>query len=274
MNHSFDVEIAKEYGIQPAILLNHIYFWIEKNKANNKHYYDGYYWTYNSKKAFSELFPYMTERQIDYALTKLVNAGLIIKGNYNKNVYDRTLWYAITKVGYSTLQNCKIEQPKLSNEPNKIVQPIPDINPNTNTDINKEKCKNKQGNSEWEHEQVKEKLKAIDNMDVKTRLASLMKYRLAKNKPVTIEVLNLILDKLERYSGGDDKKKIAILERSIEKGYDTVYELVQKQNIKLNKWGIYEDEHEASYNIEGEENYCLSNEYDDDLAYWTEQLGE
>ena len=55
MKHSFDVELAKEYGILEAILIQNIYFWIEKNKANKKHFYDGRYWTYNSKKAFSEM---------------------------------------------------------------------------------------------------------------------------------------------------------------------------------------------------------------------------
>ena len=134
MIHSFDIEIAKEYGITEAILLNNIYFWIEKNKANNQNFYDEHYWTYNSKKAFTELFPYLTERQIEYALKKLVNEGLIITGNYNKSAYDRTLWYAITKKGYSILQNCGMETTKLLNRTHEIVEPIPDINTDINTD--------------------------------------------------------------------------------------------------------------------------------------------
>ena len=35
MQHSFNVELAKEYGVLEAILLNHLWFWIKKNKANN-----------------------------------------------------------------------------------------------------------------------------------------------------------------------------------------------------------------------------------------------
>ena len=71
MQHSFDVDIAKEYGILEAILINNIWFWIEKNKANNKNYFDGFYWTYNSTRAFKELFPYVSERQIKSALKHL-----------------------------------------------------------------------------------------------------------------------------------------------------------------------------------------------------------
>lgn len=131
MQHSFDIGIAKKYGVQAAVILNHLYFWIEKNKANGANFYDGQYWTYNSKRAFTELFPYMTERQIDYALKKMVDDGLIVKGNYNEVAYDRTLWYSITKKGYSIIQNCEMEETKLTNATNKIVQPIP----YNNTDI-------------------------------------------------------------------------------------------------------------------------------------------
>ena len=137
MVHCFDVDIAKKYGLTSAILLNHFQYWIEKNKANGKHFYDGNWWTYNTKKAFAELFPYMNERQIDYALNKMVEQGLIIKGNYNKSTYDRTLWYAITKLGYCILQNCEMEETKLQNGNNKIVQPIPDINTHIDNTINK-----------------------------------------------------------------------------------------------------------------------------------------
>lgn len=136
MFHSFNTKIAKKYGVNSAVLLNHLYFWISKNKANGTNYYDNNYWTYNSTKAFKELFEYMTQRQVDYALKKLIDNGLVITGNYNKVAYDRTLWYAITKKGYSILQNCEMELTKLQNGVNEIVKPIPDINTDINTDNN------------------------------------------------------------------------------------------------------------------------------------------
>jgi len=94
MEHSFDIELAKKYGVKEAILIRHFQFWITKNKANGVNYYDGRTWTYNSIKAFQEIFPYLTERQIRYALDNLVKKGVLIKGNYNKSKYDHTLWYA------------------------------------------------------------------------------------------------------------------------------------------------------------------------------------
>ena len=41
MNHSFNVEIAKQYGIEKAILLENFFFWVAKNKANNKNIHEG-----------------------------------------------------------------------------------------------------------------------------------------------------------------------------------------------------------------------------------------
>ena len=137
MEHSFNIYIAKQYGVNAAVLLKNIYFWIEKNRANESNFNDGHYWTYNSKKAFAELFPYMTARQVDYALQKLIDEGIIITGNYNKVAYDRTLWYAITKKGYSILQNCLMEETKTENGNTEIEQPIPDIKPVTKPTDNK-----------------------------------------------------------------------------------------------------------------------------------------
>lgn len=135
MEHSFDIDIAKVYGIPAAVLFKHLYWWIEKNRANEKNFYDGYYWTYNSKKAFAELFPYMTARQIDYALQKLIEDGLVITGNYNKVAYDRTLWYAITKKGFSILQKCEMEKTFSDNGKPENEQPIPVCNTGEKTQV-------------------------------------------------------------------------------------------------------------------------------------------
>lgn len=133
MEHSFDVDIAKRYGIVGAVLLKNIHFWIEKNRANEKNFYEGNYWTYCSKKAFAKLFPYLNERQIDYALKKLIDAGVLITGNFNANRYDRTLWFSITQKGFAILQNCEMEKQEFVNQDCKIVKPIPDNNTDNKT---------------------------------------------------------------------------------------------------------------------------------------------
>ena len=135
MEHSFDVDVAKEYGVTCAVILRHLYFWIEKNRANEKHCYDDHYWTYGSVKAFCELFPYFSKNTIIRSLQKLVDAGIIIEGNYNKSPYDRTKWYALTILGVSICEKTEIDLPKIRNGNVQNQKPIPDIYTDNITDI-------------------------------------------------------------------------------------------------------------------------------------------
>ena len=145
MQHNFDVEIATEYGVNEAIILNNLYFWIAKNEANEQNFHDGYYWTYNSVKAFNKLFPYLSPKKIKNALNHLINEGILITGNYNEVTWDRTLWYALTEKGLALFQKGKCISPKGQMEDakkeNGLVQkgkPIPYINTDNKTD-NKER---------------------------------------------------------------------------------------------------------------------------------------
>ena len=96
MQHHYDVEIAKEYGINAAVILENIRFWVAHNEANGTNFNDGRYWTYNSAKAFEQLFPEIKPFAVRTALKTLEESGLIMTGNYNKVPYDRTKWYTLT----------------------------------------------------------------------------------------------------------------------------------------------------------------------------------
>lgn len=118
------------YGIEEAIFIDNFVHWIQKNKANNKHYHDGRYWTYNSAKAFSEQFPYMNESKVKRVLARLVDMGMIQKGNYNENQYDRTCWYAFTDNGTAIVQKHYFHSPKMTNGKVQNELTIPDNKPN------------------------------------------------------------------------------------------------------------------------------------------------
>ena len=147
-NHSFDVAIATEFGVNAAILFQSIAWWCEHSRANNTHFHDGLYWTYNTNQAFQKLFPYLSGKQITLAIDKLVGAGLVVKGCYNKNPYDRTLWYAVTEKGIkyledpvntneeteeSSFQKSQMEEKETANGSVENGEPIPVIYPVINT---------------------------------------------------------------------------------------------------------------------------------------------
>lgn len=110
----FDVEVATKYGTNVSILLGNINYWIEKNKANGKHFHDGRYWTYNTVAAFHDLMPFMSANVINTALKRAEEEGLLVTGNYNKLPFDRTKWYAFTEKGerlFQAPQSCATDFP-------------------------------------------------------------------------------------------------------------------------------------------------------------------
>lgn len=136
MHHYFNTEIAKEVGVNAAVILENIAHWVLKNKANNKNFYDGHYWTYNSRTAMTALFPYLSEKQVRYALDALRKADMVLTGNYNKSSYDRTLWYTVSDSCAKKYFPELLDWPKKANELDGVGQPIPDINTNNKPDNN------------------------------------------------------------------------------------------------------------------------------------------
>ena len=186
--HSFNVDLATKYGMVEAILLNHICFWIAKNKANNVHAHDGRYWTYTTVKALSELYPYLTANQVRRALEKLKDKGLIIDGEYNAKPFDRTKWYSLSDAGMAEVgvdfhateaennttpndeednSNCSKSQMELANLPNGVgenARPIPYIKTYIDKDISidRESSNNKCSDEDAKCSLSKAELKHID----------------------------------------------------------------------------------------------------------------
>jgi hypothetical protein len=140
MHYIFDVKDAEEYGLEEAVMLYNIRYWITLNKANGTNFNDGRTWTYNSVSAFKKLFPFWSERQIGRILKSLIDKHILITGNYNQIAYDRTLWYAF--LDESILLNGEMEITEQENRIVKNVTPIPDIN--TDSKPNHKPNKNKQ----------------------------------------------------------------------------------------------------------------------------------
>lgn len=130
MIHQFKTALAKLYGIEEAILINNFHYWIKENKANDRNFFDGRYWTFNTQKAYADLFSYLSEGRIKRTINNLVEKGILMKGNYNANQYDRTNWYAFTDEGLAIVQNYYIEEPIMTNGRAETGRPIPNNKPN------------------------------------------------------------------------------------------------------------------------------------------------
>lgn len=132
--HSFDPEVAKAVGVNAAVIYQNILFWCKRNAANDENMHDGRAWTYNSRKAFAELFPYLTEKQVRSALKKLEDTGFLLSGNFNKTPYDRTKWYSPAHWPSGANPIGPEDQLPLAQKG----QPIPDSNPDIKPDTKRD----------------------------------------------------------------------------------------------------------------------------------------
>lgn len=235
MNHSFDVNIAKEYGILEAVLIDHFNFWIDKARANKVHYHDGDYWTYNSMSAFEELFPYATRRQLERAIGHLREAGILKTGNYNKQPYDRTLWYTLTEKGKEISHSTGIDTPEIGKcisptgemdtpEKGKCISPVgemdsrkkgnaftPEVEPIPVTDPDIYTYNKK--------EIIKEKNEStyFPNPELNTAFLGFIKNRKDMHKPMTAHAIELAKRRLEKMASDDERIKSCM--QSIERCY-------------------------------------------------------
>lgn len=111
--HFFNVKNAEKFGLVEAILIQNLSFWIEHNQANEENFIEGRTWTYNSVKAFTQIFPYLSTKLIRTALDHLIKEGVLLSGCFNKKGYDRTTWWAFTdqwNSGQFDLDNAKTNE--------------------------------------------------------------------------------------------------------------------------------------------------------------------
>lgn len=83
--------VAERYGFEEAVFLDAIVFWYRSNRAENRNFRDGRWWTYNSIKAFEEIFPWWSTKQIRRIANSCRDQGALIAGEYNEDRRDLSL---------------------------------------------------------------------------------------------------------------------------------------------------------------------------------------
>ena len=137
--HAFIVTEAEEYGVNTAILLQHIRFWVKENKGKDTHTHDGKTWMYQSAADMHKHFPYWSRLKIHRMLASMEEDGLIESGNYNKLGFDRTKWYTLTEKTRCSSESHLNVQDGTKRDSNSE-QPIPDNNTDNKTDTLFEEC--------------------------------------------------------------------------------------------------------------------------------------
>lgn len=88
-----DRELAKAFGLNEAIVLQQLNYWLNGKSAK---LINGRKWIYNSYKQWQEdNFPFWSLATVRRAIENCEKKGLIITGNFNKAGFDKTKWYSI-----------------------------------------------------------------------------------------------------------------------------------------------------------------------------------
>ena len=237
MEHHFNVELATVLGVEKAVIIHNLYFWINHNAKNKVHIHDGSVWTFNSSSAFAKLFPYIKERTISRYLVELEKSNIILTGNYNANSFDKTKWYAFSvpflseleKLGYDITdidicQNVQFDTHKMANGETQNGETIPD---------------SKQDNNKEERDKSLSKKK--QKFDVYAELSYVdaayadiwkewLEYKDAINKQYKAQQGAVSQYKsLLKYADNNPILVNAIVKRSIENSWQGLFELSDKE---------------------------------------------
>ena len=87
---------AKVLGLNEAIVVQQVHYWLEINRKAKINLYDNRTWTYNTyEKWQNENFDFWSTRTVMRIFVNLFDKGIFIRGNYNKKKYDKTTWVSI-----------------------------------------------------------------------------------------------------------------------------------------------------------------------------------
>ncbi len=128
--------LAVAIGLNEAILLQQIHYWIKKSS----HRYDDRTWIYNSATKWQKQFPFWSESTIRRTVNSLKKQELIVTSDkYNKLPMDKTLWYSINydvlnRVTRPSSQNDQTSLSICIDEQVNLTRAIPETTQENNTE--------------------------------------------------------------------------------------------------------------------------------------------
>ena len=108
--YNFSTMDAVEHGIDAAIILHNMRYWLDYARAHGEHEHDGHYWMYAKASKMQTVFPFWTANKIQKTLKKLEERGVIISGSFNSSAWDRTKWYTMPEFSTQPKRNHRVSQ--------------------------------------------------------------------------------------------------------------------------------------------------------------------
>ena len=232
-DYYFNAEAACVYGVDGAIMLHHLVYWVVYNYTNDQGERDGKVWTYNSARAFRTFFRWWSADQVRRVLTNLEKDGAIITGNFNKLGMDRTKWYTVTD---KVAEIYELDMPQFG----KAQTPFRETTKcnSGNDQMHLEKSPHQYQVTNTKSKPVINQIEFPWHHDSFKILWSEWKddRRERKIKNYTSRGEQAALHKLQKDSGGDVAQAILMIQNSIANGYQGIFTV---GNSKANKSANY-----------------------------------
>ena len=200
-------KLATEIGLNEAIVLQQIHYWLNQSSHNR----DGKKWIYNTYDDWNKQFPFWSVMTIRRVINSLEKQKLILIANYNKAGFDKTRWYSID---YSVVESVN----------RRCVQ-------------NEQTVRSKRTNGSVQSEQTN----TIDYTENTTESISMSDKSDAAPYKTIIEYLNNKVNKKFSYKSVSNRK---LIKARFNEGYK-LDDFIKVIDIKTNEW--INDEKMKSY---------------------------
>ena len=224
MIYSFDGVIANDVGVSAAVVFHHIAHWIKFNDVHGQNFVNGRYWMYDTVASMQKFLNFYTDRTIKNSIGKLVEAGYLLRDELGQDKYNHTKWYALTDKGmaYADLNNkqkSKFDWEKISQSRKGKNFPIEGDKISQST-IKQNNTQNNTNKSNTIDDPF-----FTESLALSDALRGFAEMRKKMHKPLTNRAKELIVKKLEKLAPGDEESQIAILDQSVERGWQGVFPL-------------------------------------------------
>lgn len=82
---------ATKLGVHEAIIIQHIVDWQSNHRSAGEHFKNGYYWAVFGQDEWETMFPFFTTKEINSALSKLIELGIIVQDKYYYRIDEKAL---------------------------------------------------------------------------------------------------------------------------------------------------------------------------------------
>ncbi len=107
---SFRNHIAMRYGVQAALIMQHLWDEAQKGEKAGCKSSEGVYWYLFPQRMFCLHFPYLSRSMVRRTLKSLMKEHIIRKKELGECPFDHSAWYSFTDLGKKLMEEGETEK--------------------------------------------------------------------------------------------------------------------------------------------------------------------